>query len=256
MTILGTTLPAPDINSVGGRVHSWELVTAQDGPGTRLVTWLSGCVLRCLYCHNPDTWSPRAGDLTTVGEHAVHMARYARFLKTCGGGITVSGGEPLMQPEFAAALLRRAKELGLHTALDTSGYLGKLADDAMLDDTDLVLLDIKSSDPLTYKKVTSRGLDPTLRFAERLAERGDRVWVRFVLVPGLTNARANVQGVASIAADLGNVERVEVLPYHSMGRYKFEQLGLPFPLEGTAAPSASALEQARRIFRDAGLTTY
>ena len=256
MTILEASRPAFDINALEGRVHSWEMVTGQDGPGTRLVTWLSGCALRCLYCHNPDTWKLRDGELTTVAELAVHMARFARFLTASGGGITVSGGEPLMQPTFTAALLRRAKELDLHTALDTSGFLGSFARDSMLDDIDLVLLDIKSSDPATYHKTTGRTLEPTLRFARRLAERGDRVWVRFVLVPGLTNAPANVAGVARIAAELGNVERVEVLPYHSMGRYKFEQLGLRYELDGTEPPSEFELERTRDVFRDAGLTTY
>lgn len=250
------TAEALALDAVEGRVHSRELVTALDGPGTRLVTWVSGCSLRCLYCHNPDTWRIADGTLTTVGEHSVHLRRYQRFLQTAGGGITVSGGEPLMQPAFTAALLRRAKELGLHTALDTSGYLGRLATDAMLDDVDLVLLDIKASDSATYKKVTGRSLDPTLLFAERLALRGNPTWVRFVLVPGLTDEPANVRGVARIVAGLGNVERVEVLAYHALGQYKYGRLGMPYPLAGTPTPTADQMARTRQAFTDVGLLTY
>ncbi|WP_432492992.1 pyruvate formate-lyase-activating protein [Kineococcus auxinigenes] len=253
----GASLDGVDIDAVEGRLHSWELVTALDGPGTRLVTWVTGCSLRCQYCHNPDTWDVGGGTPVTVGEHARRLVRYRSFLRASGGGVTISGGEPLMQPAFTAAFLRRAKELDLHTALDTSGYLGARASDELLDDVDLVLLDVKSSDPATYKRVTARALAPTLRFAERLAERGNRTWIRFVLVPGLTDEAGNVAGVARIAAALGPVvERVEVLPYHSMGRSKYERMGLPYPLEGTPAPTAEQAERARDAFRAHGLTTY
>ncbi len=257
LPLLNGTLDGVDIDAIEGRVHSWEIVTAVDGPGTRLVTWLTGCALRCLYCHNPDTWQLASGRLVTVGQQATKLQRYRDFLLAAHGGVTLSGGEPLMQPAFAAGFFRRAKQQGLHTALDTSGYYGTRATDELLDDVDLVLLDIKSSDPRTYTKLTSRSVHPTLRFAERLAARGSTMWIRFVLVPGLTDDDENVEGVAQIAADLGpSVARVEVLPYHSMGRFKYEELGMTYPLEGVAAPTRESTERVRDVFRARGLLTY
>lgn len=248
-----TVLEAPVPVAVEGYVHSWELVTATDGPGTRFVTWLTGCALRCRYCHNPDTWWLKDGTLTPAVDLLDRMARYRPFLLASGGGMALTGGEPLLQPTFSAALFRGAKELGLHTALDTAGYLGRLAADELLDDVDLVLLDIKSSDAATYKTVTGRHLAPTIRFAERLAARGDRTWIRFVLVPGLTDGPSNVAGVARIVAGLGNVDRVEVLPYHDMARKKYAALGLAYPLPGTPAPTPEQVEAAREPFRELGI---
>jgi pyruvate formate lyase activating enzyme len=166
-----------------------------------------------------------------------------------------------MQPAFAARVLRGATELGVHTTLDTSGFLGAHATDAMLDDTDLVLLDVKSGDPETYRRVTGRDLEPTLVFGRRLAAHGTRVWLRFVLVPGLTDAVDNVEKVAEYAAELerirpGTVERVEVLPFHQMGRDKWHALGRTYELEDTEPPSAELTERVRGQFRAHGLTAY
>lgn len=239
-----------------GSVHSWELVTAVDGPGTRMTTFLAGCPLRCLYCHNPDTFRMRDGQRVEAAEIVRKYRRFERVLKASGGGVTLSGGEALMQPAFVAQLLRGAKELGLHTALDTSGYLGAHASDALLDDVDLVLLDVKSGDPETYRRVTGRELAPTLEFGRRLAARGTETWIRFVLVPGLTDDPANVAAVADYAASLPTVTRVEVLPFHQMGRDKWSALGLDYALDDTPAPTSDATEAARDIFRARGLTTY
>ena len=239
-----------------GSLHSWELVTAVDGPGTRLTTFLSGCPLRCLYCHNPDTMEMRRGRPITAAEVLHRLKRYEKVLKATHGGLTISGGEPLMQPAFVAALLRGAKEMGLHTAIDTSGYLGAHCTDAMLDDIDLVLLDVKSSDPETYVKVTSQKLQPTLDFGRRLAERGTEIWIRFVLVPGLTDDEANVEGVAEFVASLGSVTRVEVLPFHQMGRDKWESLGMRYELEHTPAPTPELVARVRQQFRDKGLKVF
>jgi pyruvate formate lyase activating enzyme len=236
-----------------GFVHSWDLSTGVDGPGTRLVVFLSGCPLRCAYCHNPDTWRRRDGEETPISELARLMRRYRPFIGAAGGGFTVSGGEPLQQPAFTRALLERAKAAGLHTALDTSGFLGRRADDALLDATDLVLLDIKAGCEETHRRVTRRPLRPTLEFAERLAARGQAVWVRFVLVPGLTDAEPEVERVADIAASLGVVERVDVLPFHSLGASKYEALGIPFPLAGTRAPSREVVRRVRGQFAARGL---
>jgi pyruvate formate lyase activating enzyme len=220
-----------------GWVHSWDLSTGVDGPGTRLVVFLTGCPMRCLYCQNPDTWHKKDGTVTELAELEHLMRRYHPFIACAGGGFTVSGGEPLQQPAFTRELLRSAQHAGLHTALDTSGFLGRRADDALLDATDLVLLDIKAGTDATHRRLTGRPLAPTLEFAERLAERGTPVWVRYVLVPGYTDDPREVQEVASIAAALGNVERIDVLPFHKLGAAKYEQLGIQFPLADTPTPT-------------------
>ncbi|MEV6577302.1 pyruvate formate-lyase-activating protein [Streptomyces sp. NPDC051582] len=253
---LPTTLAAAATHRPSeGSVHSWDLSTGVDGPGTRFVTFLAGCPLTCLYCHNPDTWRMRSGKRTSADEVIAEARKYTRFIAASGGGATVSGGEPLLQPVFAGELLHRMKhELGLHTALDTSGFLGARATDALLRDVDLVLLDIKSWDRETYRKVTGRPLRPTLDFARRLADLGKEVHLRFVLVPGLTDARENVEGVAAFAARLGNVARVDVLPFHKLGVGKWEALGKEFTLHGTPSPTAEQIAMARAAFEARGLT--
>ncbi|MCX5607488.1 pyruvate formate-lyase-activating protein [Streptomyces sp. NBC_00047] len=238
-----------------GSVHSWDLSTGVDGPGTRFVTFLSGCPLTCLYCHNPDTWKMRGGKRTSADAVIAEAAKYRKFIAASGGGATVSGGEPLLQPVFAGELLHRMKhELGLHTALDTSGFLGVRATDALLRDVDLVLLDIKSWDRETYRRVTGRPLRPTLDFAQRLADLGKEVHLRFVLVPGLTDARENIEGVAAFAGSLGNVSRVDVLPFHKLGEAKWQALGMNFTLRDTPSPDAGQVAEAREIFEARGLT--
>lgn len=237
-----------------GSVHSWDLSTGVDGPGTRFVTFLSGCPLTCLYCHNPDTWRMRSGKRTSADDVIAEAAKYRKFISASGGGATVSGGEPLLQPVFAGELLHRMKhELGLHTALDTSGFLGVRATDSLLRDVDLVLLDIKSWDRDTYRRVTGRPLRPTLDFAQRLADLGKEVHVRFVLVPGLTDARENVEGVAAFAAGLGNVSRVDVLPFHRLGEGKWQALDMNFTLHDTPSPTAEQVAGAKAVFEAQGL---
>jgi len=239
-----------------GSLHSWELVTAVDGPGTRMTAFLSGCPLRCLYCHNPDTMEMRRGDPVTADELLARIKRYRKVFDVTGGGVTLSGGEPLMQPAFVARILRGAKEMGVHTAIDTSGYLGAHCSDEMLDDVDLVLLDVKSGDPETYKRVTGHELAPTLDFGRRLAAKGIEIWIRFVLVPGLTDDLANVEAVADYAATLSTVSRVEVLPFHQMGRDKWESLGMKYELDETPTPSLELVTRVRDQFRARGLTVF
>lgn len=240
-----------------GSVHSWELVTAVDGPGTRLTFFLAGCGLRCQYCHNPDTWQKRNGTLMTIDEVMKRVLRYKAVFKATGGGVTLSGGEPMMQAAFVRRIFRACKENGIHTTLDTCGFLGVRATDDILDDLDLCLLDVKSGIPETYKIVTTRELEPTLVFGRRLAARGTRTWVRFVLVPGLTDAVENVEAVAEYAESISSVvERVEVLPFHQMGRDKWHELGLHYELEDAKPPSYELLERVRGQVRDRGLTVY
>lgn len=239
---------------VQGRLHSWDVSTGVDGPGTRFVAFLAGCPLRCLYCQNPDTWHMRDGTATAADAVVRRAGDFETFLHA--GGFTASGGEPLLQPAFTRALFTGAKELGLHTALDTSGALGARASEGLLDVTDLVLLDIKSWDPIRYHRLTGAGIGPTLAFARRLAGRGTPVWVRYVLVPGLTDDPADVDGVAGFAAGLGNVQRVDVLPFHRLGAAKYDRLGIPFALRDTPPPDAACVARVRERFAAAGLTTY
>ncbi len=245
-----------------GSVHSWELVTAVDGPGTRLTYFLSGCALRCLYCQNPDTWRLPDGIPTTLGEVTDRIDHYAAVLKATHGGVTLSGGEPLLQHTFAGRIFRHCQSIGLHTALDTSGYLGARVDDAFLDDVNLVLLDVKSGLAETYKKVTGRELAPTLAFGRRLAERGTPMWIRYVLVPDLTDAVDNIEAVADYVQSLQSlgdgdaVKRVEILPFHQMGTSKWKAIGEPYPLENTKPPSKKLLERVRGQFRARELTVF
>ncbi len=243
-------------NGTVASVHSWELVTAVDGPGTRMTLFLSGCLLRCQYCHNPDTWKMRDGLLTTLDDLVTRVKRYKGVFDSTGGGLTISGGEPLMQPAFVARIFEECHKLGVHTTLDTSGFLGKSASDKLLDNLDLVLLDVKSGIPGTYKEVTGRDLAPTVAFGDRLAERKIPVWVRFVLVPGLTDAVENVDAVAEIVSRWPNVERVEVLPFHQMGEDKWDKLNLPYPLHGVHPPDNDLQERVRDQFRARGLTVF
>lgn len=243
-----------------GRVHSWELVTAVDGPGTRLTIFLAGCALRCQYCHNPDTWNIRNGKETSLSDVLALISRYEKVMTITGGGVTLSGGEPLLQSAFVGRIFRYCAERGIHTALDTSGFLGARASAQLLADTSLVLLDVKSGLPDVYRRTTRRQLQPTLDFGRRLARLDIPMWIRFVLVPGLTDGFDNVEAVADYAASLqslgsgGAVRRVEVLPFHQLGRSKWHELGQPYPLEDTEPPTPQLVERVRGQFSSRGLT--
>jgi pyruvate formate lyase activating enzyme len=239
-----------------GYVHSYEVGSTVDGPGIRFVGFLTGCLLRCQYCHNPDTWHKHNGHPVTVSRAMKRIGQFAQVLKLSKGGVTLSGGEPMVQRPFVTRIFRRCKELGLHTCMDTSGRLGDRMTDAELMDIDLNLLDIKSGDPAIYEKVTRQPLQPTLDYARRLSSLGRPMWVRFVLVPALTDGVDNVQKVADICAGLKSLERVEILRFHQMGRGKWHKLGLPYPLENIEPPGPELTERVRDQFRSRGLTVY
>jgi pyruvate formate lyase activating enzyme len=249
---------APDTSGYEGRgvtygwVHSYETGSTVDGPGVRITLFMSGCLLRCQYCHNPDTWHLKDGTKVELAQAVRRLADFAPMLRAMGGGLTISGGEPLVQIGFTDGMLAAAKRMGLHTAIETSGFLGARADDAYLANLDMVILDIKSGNPETYRKLTGKDLAPTLRFAERLNAMGKPVWVRFVLAPGLTDAPDNIEAVARFVAPMKNVERVEVLPFHQMGAFKWKSLGLDYPLDGLAPPSETQVRMAHDVFRRAG----
>jgi pyruvate formate lyase activating enzyme len=237
----------------GGYVHSIETGAAVDGPGVRCAIFLSGCNMHCLYCHNPDTWKLKNGSFTTVSELMAKITPYLSFLKRAGG-VTISGGEPLVQKDFALAILQACKALGLHTALDTQGYFGARLSDQDLQAVDLVLLDVKLFDPAGYQRLTGAELAPTLAFAERLSRQKIPVWLRYVLVPGYTDAELDIQNLAAWAAELGNIERVDVLPFHQLGQHKWEELGKAYALATVEPPTHAAVERARHIFLAQGLT--
>ncbi|MDO6388023.1 MULTISPECIES: pyruvate formate-lyase-activating protein [unclassified Uliginosibacterium] len=236
-----------------GFLHSEETGSAVDGPGMRVVFWTTGCEFRCTYCHNPDTWKLKHGQVVCADDILDELKKYKDYLRFSGGGLTISGGEPLVQAPFVMNIIRGAREMGIHTCLDTNGYLGDRLSDADLSQIDLFLLDLKSWDPETHLKVTAKQVEPVLNFARRLAARGRPMWVRFVLVPGHTDAPDNIKGVAAFAASLGNVERVDVLPFHQLGRFKWEQLGMKYELTDTPTPKPEETEAVKAVFRAYGL---
>ena len=241
-----------DDEGVFGYAHSYETSSRYDGPGVRVVLFLSGCLLRCTYCHNPDTWHLKDGTRVSVQQVLDRLKSFAPALRSLDGGLTISGGEAMVQMEFTRRIFAGAKDMGLHTAIETSGFLGDKVDDRFLSVLDLVLLDIKSSDPATYKKVTGRELAPTLRFAERLAKIGKPAWVRFTLVPGLTDDPANVEGIARFVAPMKNVQWVEVQPFHQMGAFKWKAMNLEYKLVDTPPASPELTRRVIDQFRAAG----
>jgi pyruvate formate lyase activating enzyme len=252
----GDVEEAADGDDITGYVHSWEVGSTVDGPGIRFVGFLTGCLLRCQYCHNPDTWHKYNGHPVTVARAMKEIGKYAQVLKISKGGLTLSGGEPVVQRAFVMQIFRRCKQLGVHTCLDTSGRLGDKLTDEDLMQIDLNILDIKSGDPATYEKVTRQPLRPTLDYARRLSTLGRPTWIRYVLVPGLTDDFDNVERVAEFCAGLASVERVEILRFHQMGRDKWHKLGLDYPLENVEPPDAALTDRVRGQFRDRGLTVY
>jgi pyruvate formate lyase activating enzyme len=258
---LGKNVPESDVRTAlatgdMGFLHSFTTGSTVDGPGVRVVAWTTGCMWRCLYCHNPDTWTMTNGIPVTVAKAAEELRKYRRGLKVMSGGFTLSGGDPLMQHRFAVKLLTAAKTMGIHTALDTNGFYGDRVSDAELETIDLVLLDIKTWDPERHRRLTGMDNGPTLEFARRLAALKRPVWLRFVLVPGLTDDQEDIARIAGFVAGLGNVERVDVLPFHQMGRYKWQQLGIPYTLEAVEPASNELVEKTCAVFRTAGLKTY
>ena len=258
---LGKDVPETDVRSAlatgdMGFLHSFTTGATVDGPGVRVVAWTAGCQWRCLYCHNPDTWTMTNGIPVSIAQATEELRKYRHGLKVMSGGLTISGGEPLMQHRFVLKLMSAAHEMGVHTALDTNGHLGEQLTDDDLGVIDLVLLDLKAWDPERHRHLVGMDNAPTLAFARRLAERRRPVWVRFVLVPGLTDDAQDVANIAKFAADLGNVERVDVLPFHQLGKYKWHKLGLEYTLENVKPPDHQHVERVCNIFRAAGLKAH
>lgn len=233
---------------LGGYIHAAETFGAADGPGLRYVLFTAGCKMRCLYCHNPDSWTRRDGQWKSVDEVVHDIGRYARFYRRTGG-LTISGGEPMLQADFVGEIFRQVKHrYGLHTTLDTNGALAAQVPDSWFDAVDLVLLDIKQIDPAKHRALTGLGVQPTLDFARRLSDMGKPAWIRYVLVPGYTDAAADVEKLADFVATLTHIERVEILPFHKMGEAKWKNLGRKYQLQDTPVPDQALVERVKNQF--------
>lgn len=235
-----------------GFVHSFESMGLVDGPGIRAVVFLQGCRLRCRYCHNPDTWACAGGEEVSPEALVKKLCRFKPYFARSGGGVTFSGGEPLLQPDFLAETLRLCHENGIHTCIDTAGAgLGDYAD--ILRHTDLVLYDVKHHDPEAYRSLTGLAMDDTRAFVEAVRASGTPMWMRHVVVPGLTDGRAHLAALREYVRTLPRVERVELLPYHLLGKNKFAALGVPYSLEGVPAMDKEICRQLQtEFFRDFG----
>ena len=240
------------MSEIKGRIHSVESFGSADGPGVRYIVFLKGCNMRCQYCHNPDTWAKDGGELMTPEEVLKKALRYKTYWKE-KGGITVSGGEALLQIDFVTELFRLAKEKGVNTCLDTSGHPFSLEEpfkskfDELMKYTDLFMLDIKHMDDAAHRKLTGQTNQNILEMAAYLSDHGKAMWIRHVLVPGITTDEDELHRLRSFLDTLKTVERVEVLPYHTLGVFKWKELGIPYQLEGVDPPTKEQIDRAKEI---------
>jgi len=256
---LGEGVPEADVRTVlksGGLgfLHSFTTGSAVDGPGIRLVAWTTACMFRCKFCHNPDTWTLSNGIPVPLHRAIEEVQKYANGLTRMHGGFTLSGGEPLMQDRFAARLFAAVKKMGVHTAIETNGIYGGRLSDEELRTIDLVILDMKGFTAGQHKRVTGlANNEDVIAFGRRLSALKRPMWLRYVLVPGLTDVVEEMEAIAHFAVSLGVVERVEVLPFHQMGRYKWERLALNYELRDTQPPTVEEVARAVAIFQSVGL---
>lgn len=230
------------------KVHSIESFGTVDGPGIRFVLFLQGCHLQCKYCHNRDTWDMRCGEYKTLDDIFEKIKRYKNYMMLSGGGVTVTGGEPLLQVKFLIELFKKLKAEGIHTCIDTSGIVA-ITDDVkeVLKYTDLVLLDIKHIDDEKCKKLVGVSNKRELEFAQYLSDNNIKIWIRQVLVPGFTDDKQDLMKLRDFLKSLKTVENVQILPYHSMGKYKWEKLGVKYELEGVRDANQNDVDRAKRI---------
>lgn len=238
--------------SVLGRIHSLESFGTVDGPGIRFVVFLQGCPLRCRFCHNPDTWEVHKGTEYTPEQLFAEIIKYKSYMDFSGGGVTFTGGEPLLQAEFILEVCKMLKEQGISIAIDTSGFIWNDTVKEVLEYTELVLLDIKNYDPIVYKEVTGVPLDPTLKFLDYLREKKINTWIRYVLVPGLTDNLDSVRKLSDHLDRFPNVGKIELLPFHKMGEYKWQELGLTYTLSDTKEPDKALVNEVKEILGSNG----
>lgn len=232
-----------------GRVHSIESMGLVDGPGVRTVVFLQGCKLRCAYCHNPDTWSLEGGTEMTPEELLKKIMRYKPYFERSGGGVTFSGGDPLLQPEFLLEMLKLCKANGIHTTIDTAGY-GFGEYDEILKYTDLVLLDIKHIDDIGYKKLTGRSKAGFDEFVKAINKTNVKIWIRHVVVPGITDSEEHIEKLKDIIKDINNVEKVELLPYHTLGVQKYDKLGIGYRLKDVEPMDKEKTKKLEKLVRE------
>jgi pyruvate formate lyase activating enzyme len=238
--------------SIIGRIHSLESFGAVDGPGIRFVVFLQGCLLRCRYCHNPDTWDPKKGIEYSPEQLAEEILKYKSYMDYSGGGVTFTGGEPLLQAEFLLEVCGLLKERGISVAVDTSGFVWNDAVQRLLENIDLVLLDIKNFDPDIYRQLTGVSLQPTLNLLDYLKENNIPTWVRYVLVPQLTDNLDSIKRLSSYLAGYPNVTRIELLGFHKLGEFKWKELGLDYTLSETKEPDKELLMKVKDILEASG----
>lgn len=232
-----------------GRVHSFESLGTLEGPGIRYVIFMQGCLARCMYCQNPDTWNLDSGTLLTAKEVFKKIEKCLPYIRSSNGGVTVSGGEPLLQAEFLIDLFKLCRKMDIHTAIDTSGFLSNTPDNnkaisSLIKLTDLFLVDLKTVKPQLHKKLTSRNLEEVLSFIKMLESKKKPYWIRYVLVPGVNNAKSDMKSLKSLISGLKYCERVEFLPYHRLGMHKWKHLGLKYQLAKTRPATAKDIEKA------------
>ncbi|WP_319563243.1 pyruvate formate-lyase-activating protein [Marispirochaeta sp.] len=243
-----------DTRNTVARVHSVETFGTLDGPGIRYVLFFQGCPLRCKYCQNRDTWDHGGGSVKTLDEVEEDILRYRSFMDSSGGGFTAGGGEPLLQAEFLSSLFQRLKSKGIHTALDTSGFCTlSAAVKELLASTDLILLDIKHIDEARHRELTGVSSGPVRAFAEYAASRGVPFRIRHVIVPGYTDDPQSAADTAAFIRSLPGVQQVDLIPYHELGKFKWEALGKKYPLEGVSPPGADTMKMLEEIFGGCGL---
>ena len=236
-----------DLNTKG-RVHSFFTGGMVDGPGIRTVVFLAGCNLRCKYCHNPDTWQVLRGDEMSVGEVLDEVLKYKSYYKFSGGGVTVSGGEPMLQARFLTEILAACRDHGIHTTLDTSGSASRENAEKILAHTSLLLLDIKTINPEVYFELTKVPLDKTIGVLDAAKELGVPTWIRFVLVPGITDNKEDIKNLSKFLRQYNNVTNIEVLPFHKDGEYKWQDLKIPYELSETEPPTPAEVQEAKSLF--------
>jgi pyruvate formate lyase activating enzyme len=230
-----------------GRIHSFESFGTLDGPGIRFVVFMQGCPLRCIYCHNRDTWDPSGGREYSVEEVVERIKKYVEYMRFSKGGVTFTGGEPTLQHSFVTKVFEACKKMDVHTALDTSGFVDVEKVVGLLEVTDLVLLDIKHAIDEKHRKLTGVSNEKIRRFALYLSDKCIPVWIRYVLVPGYTDSEEDLHFAADFIGVLKNVEKVEVLPYHSMGAYKWDKLDKDYMLKNIPSPTDAQVEAAKEI---------
>jgi pyruvate formate lyase activating enzyme len=239
-----------------GRIHSVETCGTVDGPGIRFVAFLQGCPLRCKYCHNPDTWDAKDGKEYTPADLVKEIVKYKSYMKFSGGGTTFTGGEPLLQADFVKECFKLCKDNDVSTALDTSGFIFNDTVKEVLEYTDIVLLDIKNYDPEVYRNLTGVPLDNTLTFLDYLKKNDIKTWVRYVLVPDLTDNKESIEALANHLKNYPNVSRIELLPFHKLGEYKWAELGHEYTLKDTNEPSKQLVNEVKEILETSGIRVF